>query len=84
MTDHLFVKPAPGLKVRRPERAGEHLAPEGDAVPSNSYWHRQLRDGSVVAADAPAAPVPRSRARTPDAEPDAAGDLKTKPAKTKE
>ncbi|MBL1321511.1 MAG: DUF2635 domain-containing protein [Methylophaga sp.] len=45
-----FLKPAnPDVLVRNPERGG-HLALEGEVVPKNSYWHRRLADGDVVAA----------------------------------
>ena len=43
----MFVKPAPGLKVREPlshrllEEAGRH-------VPENGFWMRRVRDGDVI------------------------------------
>lgn len=44
-----FVKPAPGLKVRRPDRPSEILAVDGDTVILDDYWRNRLRDGDVVA-----------------------------------
>ncbi len=45
-----FLKPSnANVLVRNPERGG-HLAIEGELVPKNSYWHRRLADGDVVAA----------------------------------
>lgn len=49
----IYVKPADGLKVRRPEKNHEHLPPEGDYVPKNAYWMRRLNDGDVITAAAP-------------------------------
>ncbi len=46
----MFVKPAPGLKVRDP-KTKQHLPESGAEVPdSDSYWVRRLRDGDVVRA----------------------------------
>lgn len=53
--NELFVKPSPGLRVRNPDRGGELLAAEGEAVPNNSYWLRRLRDGDVQEAQVPRA-----------------------------
>ena len=45
----MFVKPAEGLKVRRPEKPYELLLDEGAEVSEfDMYWHRRLRDGDVV------------------------------------
>lgn len=44
----MFVKPAPGLKVRHPQ-TGQHIPAEGVEVPDgDSYWQRRLRSGDVV------------------------------------
>lgn len=43
-----FLKPADGLKVRKP--AGGHLSPDGEAVELNSYWLRRIADGDVAEA----------------------------------
>lgn len=42
----LFIKPAPGLKVRKPD--GGELKPDGEQVEPSSYWLRRLADGDVV------------------------------------
>jgi hypothetical protein len=44
-----FIKPAPGLKVRKPD--GGELKAEGEKVEINSYWLRRLADGDVSARD---------------------------------
>lgn len=62
----MFVKPAPGLKVRDPQTHG-FLPAEGASVPDTLYWVRRLKDKSVIetteaeiaaAAAAAAAPAP--------------------------
>lgn len=57
----MFVKPAPGLKVRLPENPRAFLPDDGAEVPRDSYWVRRLRDGDVLAAEAPAEPVTVNR-----------------------
>jgi Protein of unknown function (DUF2635) len=46
------VKPAPGRLVRDPAN-GVRLPDEGGEVPSNTYWHRRLKDGDVLPDLAP-------------------------------
>lgn len=41
-----ILRPAPGLKVRRPD--GRHLAEAGEKVEINSYWLRRVTAGDVV------------------------------------
>jgi len=57
----MFVKPAPGLKIRDPELK-DLIPEEGRNVSDDDlYWHRRLRDGDVVLVektDAPAAVQP--------------------------
>lgn len=51
----MFVKPAPGLKVRDP-RTKQHIPETGADVPDgDTYWVRRLLDGDVVQVP-PAAP----------------------------
>jgi hypothetical protein len=45
----VFVKPAPGLKVRDPI-THKHLPESGREVPDNTYWMRRLNAGDVVLA----------------------------------
>ena len=53
----MFVKPAPGLKIRDPELK-DLIPDDGREVSADDlYWHRRLRDGDVVLVEtkAPAA-----------------------------
>jgi hypothetical protein len=47
----MFVKPAASLRVLDPVHK-QPMAPEGREVPDIAYWHRRLRDGDVVLANA--------------------------------
>jgi len=65
----MFVKPAPGLKVRDPVKK-DYLPVDGRTVPDTSiYWTRRLQFGDVVKATppapAPAAPAPKEAAAKP-------------------
>ena len=46
MSEQAFLRPAEGVKVRRPD--GGHLAEKGETVTMTSYWQRRLADGDVV------------------------------------
>lgn len=48
--EKMFVKPAPGLKVRLPDNPRAFLPDEGAEVERNSFWMRRLFDGDVVTA----------------------------------
>jgi len=54
MSEQKFLRPADGVKVRRPD--GGHLAEAGENVEMDNYWRRRLTQGDVVevkpAADA--------------------------------
>jgi hypothetical protein len=43
----MFVKPAPGLRVRDPI-SRLHLPEGGAEVPESSYWIRRVQSGDVV------------------------------------
>jgi len=43
----MFVKPAPGLKIRDPDLK-DLIPDEGRDVPETDYWHRRIRDNDVV------------------------------------
>ncbi len=43
----MFVKPAPGLKVRDPI-SKRHLPASGQEVPMSAYWLRRLAEGDVL------------------------------------
>lgn len=62
----MFVRPAPGMKVRDPD-SRLPLPAEGREVPESSYWVRKIRSGDVVLAD-PAAPGRRVTERLPPPE----------------
>ena len=61
ITTTLFVKPVPGRAVRNPD-TGKPLPAAGAAVFNNHFWRRRVRDGDVVAGEAPDAPVPAGAA----------------------
>lgn len=48
MNESKVLKPAPGVKVRRPDGARKHLAEAGEEVTMSSYWRRRLAAGDVV------------------------------------
>ncbi|MDH4319874.1 MAG: DUF2635 domain-containing protein [Desulfobulbaceae bacterium] len=50
-SNEIFVKPGPGLLVRKPD--GSRLAEDGELVPRTAYWLRRLKDGDAVQANAP-------------------------------
>jgi len=43
--DQIRIKPASGIKLRKPD--GQLLAAEGEIVVANSYWFRRLQDGDI-------------------------------------
>jgi hypothetical protein len=47
----MFVKPAPGTKVRDPI-SRLHIPESGVEVPESSYWIRRVQSGDVVRVDA--------------------------------
>jgi hypothetical protein len=47
MNERKVLKPAQGVKVRKPE-TGQHLAEGGEEVTVSSYWLRRLAAGDVV------------------------------------
>lgn len=57
----IFVKPAPGLKVRLPENPRAFLPDDGAEVERDAFWLRRLRDGDVVEALAPVEAVTVNR-----------------------
>jgi hypothetical protein len=54
----MFVKPADRVNeegrpiLTRDPDLGDFLPAEGRNVPETTYWHRRVRDGDVVVADA--------------------------------
>ncbi|MBW9102950.1 DUF2635 domain-containing protein [Paraburkholderia phenoliruptrix] len=59
----MFVKPAPGLKIRDPQL--KDLIPDDGRNVSDDdlYWHRRLRDGDVVLVEKTNAPASTQPAR---------------------
>jgi hypothetical protein len=47
MLKRIFIKPASGLKVRKPFD-GAHLSDSGETVVCDQYWRRRIIDGSVL------------------------------------
>ncbi|VVD28472.1 DUF2635 domain-containing protein [Paraburkholderia dioscoreae] len=59
----MFVKPAPGLKIRDPELK-DLIPDEGRNVSADDlYWHRRLRDGDVVLVESTGVPPAAEAAR---------------------
>lgn len=54
MSEQKFLRPAAGVKVRRPD--GGHLPEDGATIEMTSYWQRRLADGDVIQSK-PAAPA---------------------------
>jgi hypothetical protein len=48
----MFVKPAPGLKIRDP-KSKLHIPESGAEVPEETFWIRRLADGDVVICEPP-------------------------------
>ncbi|MDP9057373.1 MAG: DUF2635 domain-containing protein [Pseudomonadota bacterium] len=46
MSEMIRVAPAPGRRVRKPDK--QVLAPEGERVLRDHYWDRRLLHGDVV------------------------------------
>lgn len=42
----LYLKPAPGLVIKKPD--GSKLAADGEKVPRTSFWLKRLADGDVL------------------------------------
>ena len=55
----LYLKPAEGRTVRRPED-GEPWPAEGDFAERSQFVRRRLKDGDLVEAQPPRAPKPAS------------------------
>ncbi len=56
----MVVKPAPGLKIRDPERQFSHLPEDGSSVPMSQYWLHRVRDGDVLVVEQPAPTAAKS------------------------
>lgn len=58
------VRPAAGLSIVMPHRQNAFLPEAGDTVPLDDYWRARLRDGDVVAVQAPPPPAPAAEKPT--------------------
>jgi hypothetical protein len=54
----IYVKPAPGGRVRMPDRGSRPMPAEGVWVPRGDYYERLLISGDVVICEPPAARPP--------------------------
>lgn len=73
----VYVVPAPGGRIRQPERRFRVMPPEGDFVPRDAHYERLILSGDVIVTD----PPNKKPARKAD-KPSAA--VKTKPETTSE
>ena len=48
----IYVKPAPGLRIRDPV-SKVHLPEAGRLVAESSHWNRRIRAGDVLVSDPP-------------------------------
>ena len=62
MADMIFVKPAPGGRIRQPERNYIVMPEEGAFVPGDSFYQRLIASGDVIETDAPT----KKKAAAPD------------------
>lgn len=53
----IYVKPAPGGRVRMPERGSRPMPAEGAWVPRVDYYERLLISGDVAICEPPAPPA---------------------------
>ena len=51
----IFVKPAPGMKLRLPENPRAFLPEEGMEVERNAFWLRRIAEGDALESQAPIA-----------------------------
>ena len=65
-TDTAWVRPAPGIKVRKEDPTQGHLPEEGAHVPLTSYYRRRLKDGDVVRGRRPGKPAEADPAKGKD------------------
>lgn len=80
MATTVYVKPAPGCRVRQPERRSRVMPAEGAFVPRDSYYERLIISGDLVVSPKPApAAAPASPAPAPPPPVPAATAPKAKP-----
>lgn len=58
MATQVYVRPAPGARVRLPARGYQVLGPEGGWVELDPFMRRRVADGEVIVGAPPAAAVP--------------------------
>lgn len=52
MTDYVYVKPAPGGRIRMPDRNGTVMPAEGQLVPRIDYYERLILAGDLKITEA--------------------------------
>lgn len=88
----VFVKPAQGVKVRNPEKQGQHIPAEGGFINWSAYWVRRAAAGDVKVdktrrekpAAAPVRPPAASDTQPAPAQDSARAREEKKPASKKE
>lgn len=59
----LLIRPAAGVRVRRPEPPNDFLPDEPTSVVEHPYWWRRLVKGDVVLCDGGTEPAPAASPR---------------------
>ena len=58
-----FLRPAPGLKVRREDPSQGYVPEDGEDLPLSTYYARRLDEGSLVEGPADD-PKPKQKGKT--------------------
>jgi hypothetical protein len=66
--DIVFVKPAPGARVRQPNRGYRVMPEDGDHVPRDAFYSRLIELGDLIVSKSPAAQRRSSRRNSPQPE----------------
>ena len=56
--ESVYVKPAPGARVRQPNRGSRVMPAVGDNVPRDSYYEPMIASGDLVVSEPPAVSTP--------------------------
>lgn len=66
--DTVFVKPAPGARVRQPNRGYRVMPDDGDHVPRDAFYNRLIELGDLIVSKSPTVPRRASRRNSPQPE----------------